>query len=132
MIKLRSLNSLSQLRSLNSHQSSTHQPSQPPIASDPRRPSHPSLSVQRHPSRLSLLIHSLNSHRSSTHQPSQLLIASDPRRPSRSTSSQLSLSFCSEFFHLGVRCFGLIFLSLCHHAMLWCYFVVKNGVLLLC
>ena len=28
---------------------------------------------------------------------------------------------------MGVRCFGLIFLVLCHH--LWCYFVVKNGVL---
>ena len=101
-------------------------------AADCLSPHCPSLSDRRHPSRLSLLIHSLNSHRSSTHQPSQLLIASDPRRPSRSTSSQLSLSFCSEFFHLGVRCFGLIFLSLCHHAMLWCYFVVKNGVLLLC
>ena len=37
-----------------------------------------------------------------------------------------------EFFHLGVRWFGLIFLGLCHHAMLWCYFVVKNGVLSLC
>ena len=68
-------------------------------------------------------------------------ITSDPRRPSQSTSGQLSLSFCSEFFHLfffwwigdffhlGVRCFGLIFLGFCHHAMLWCYFVVKNGVL---
>ena len=32
-----------------------------------------------------------------------------------------------NFFHLSVRCFGLIFLGLCHH--LWCYFVVKNGVL---
>ena len=29
-----------------------------------------------------------------------------------------------EFFHLGYRCFGLIFLGLCHHTMLWCYFVV--------
>ena len=28
---------------------------------------------------------------------------------------------------MGVRCFGLIFLGLCYH--LWCYFVVKNGVL---
>ena len=29
---------------------------------------------------------------------------------------------------MGVRCFGLIFLGLCHH--FWCYFVVKNGLLL--
>ena len=34
-----------------------------------------------------------------------------------------------EFFHLGVRYFGLIFLGLCHHAMLCRYFVVKNCVL---
>ena len=36
----------------------------------------------------------------------------NPRRPSRSTSGQCSLFFCSEFFNLGVCCFGLIFLGL--------------------
>ena len=33
-----------------------------------------------------------------------------------------------NFFNLGVHCFGLIFLGFCHYSMLWCYFVVKNGV----
>ena len=35
-----------------------------------------------------------------------------PRSPSPSTSGQCSFFFCSEFFHLGVCCFGLIFLGL--------------------
>ena len=94
--------------SLNSHRSSTHQPSQPPIAS-------------AHTAHLSQTNAVPTAHLSQ--------IASEPHCPSRSTLGQLSLSFCSEFFHLGVRCFGLIFLGLCHHAMLWCYFMVKNGVL---
>ena len=66
-----SLNSFSQLRSLNSHQSSTHQPSQPPITSVSRCPSRPSLSI-----------HSLNS---SLSTPTEARPTSHPKRQSPQT-----------------------------------------------
>ena len=62
--------------------------------------------------------------RLSPHRPSLRL---SPRRPNQSTSGQWSLSFCSEFFHLGVCCFGLIFLDLvlfCGEK--WEYFMQYN------
>ena len=76
-----SLNSLSQLRSLNSHRSSTHQSSQLLIASNPHHPSRLSLSNRRRPSRLSLSIHSLNS---SLSTPTKAQPTSRPIRPSLS------------------------------------------------
>ena len=63
--------------------------------------------------------------RLSPHRPTSLRLS--PRRPNQSTSGQWSLSFCSEFFHLGVCCFGLIFLDLvlfCGEK--WEYFMQYN------